>query len=288
MAWTTTSLYPGPPAANNYAFTIGGLAASTHYQYRAYFIIDGVPYCGNVLEGTTAAISLVPPEVTTGTAGVAGTSSFVVSNNEVDDNGGAPIIEYGILWTQLGFWGTASNLVCSNYPTYVSKASTCADIIVGNVYSKTASGLAASTTTYYRAFAKTAAGIGYGTVKTKTTAAPPPPPSINIDIWLDWCGSSGFNDGFCGNFQLKCCNGASVGFSDCIYTICDGTHYTCFAPVPAGCYYLDFYGISSACGGVGEPAEIYLDDDTGSGWRKVTGCFSASNLVCGCVYNAGF
>ena len=282
MAWTTTTLWPGPLANDNYNYPIIGLAASTNYQYRAYFIIDGVPYYGNVLEGTTAAVALVPPEVTTGFAGPPTETSFIVSGNVVDDKGGAPIIEYGILWTQLGFWGTASNLVCSNYPTYVSKASTLADIATGVTYSKTASGLAASTTTYYRAYAKTAAGLGYGNVKTRITAAPPAP-LLNMDIWLDWCGSSGFNDGFCGNFQLKCCNGATI-CSDCIYSVCDGTHYTCFAPVPAGCYYFDFYGINSVCGGFGQPAEIYLDDDTGSGWRKVTGCFSTSNLVCGCVF----
>jgi len=283
MAWTTTTLWPGPLANDNYNYPIIGLAASTNYQYRAYFIVDGVPYYGNVLQGTTAAIALVPPEVTTGFAGPPAETSFLISGNKVDDKGGAPIIEYGILYTQLGFWGTDSNLVCSNYPAYVKKACTPADICTGCTYSNTASGLAASTTTYYRAYAKTAAGLGYGNVKTRITASPPTPPTLNMDIWLDWCGSSGFNDGFCGNFQLKCCNGATI-CSDCIYSVCDGTHYTCFAPVPAGCYYFDFYGINSVCGGLGQPAEIYLDDDTGAGWRKTTGCFSASNLVCGCVF----
>jgi len=289
MAWTGTTLYPGPPATNNYAFTIGGLAPSTNYQYRAYFIIDGVSYYGNVLSGTTAAITLLPPEVTTGIARCVTTTSFCVCSNEIDEDGGAPIVEYGILYTQTGIYGTIGNLIYGNVGSFVRKTSCCCAWGLGCAYSMAANCcLSPSTTTYYRAFARNAVGPEYGSIKTQATASPPPPPSINIDIWLDWCGSSGFNDGFCGNFQLKCCNGASVGFSDCIYTICDGTHYTCFAPVPAGCYYLDFYGISSACGGVGEPAEIYLDDDTGSGWRKVTGCFSASNLVCGCVYNAGF
>lgn len=171
MAWTTTPPTAGPLGTNNYTQSITGLSASSKYRYRAYFIVAGFQYFGDILTGTTAAIAIVPPTMTTGLADTPTASSFNVNNNEVDDKGGAPVVEYGVLYTQLGFYGTVSNLTYGNIGAHVSKVSNFEDIIINTPYSESVSGLAENTTTYYRAFAKTAGGVGYGTIKTEQTVA---------------------------------------------------------------------------------------------------------------------
>jgi len=244
MAWIATSLYPGPPATNNYAFTIGGLAPSTNYQYRAYFIIDGVPYYGNVLEGTTAAITLVEPEVTTGTALNVTTTSFNVCSNEVDEDGGAPIVEYGILYTQTSILGTCANLIYGNVGNFVRKTSCCASICLGNAYCMAANCcLSPSTTTYYRAFARNAAGSGYGSVKTKITAAPPVT-YMNVEVTVSWGDPAhcDFNDGFGGVMRLFCCNGT---LSQSCTISPYAKNVTADWSVVTGCYYMDFSGLNA-------------------------------------------
>jgi len=289
MSWVTTPLHAGPITGTTYNCTISSLSTSTCYQYRAYMTVGGVPYYGNCLQGTTCVIPITKPTMTTGSAVAVCETCMDICNNKVTNKGGTCIKEYGLLYTQSGIWGTAGNLTYNNYPATVCKITCCADIPTGTSYftgsACSITGLADSTMTYYRAYSISTAGIGYGTVKCQVTDTPPPPPTLNMDIWIDWCGSPSIGNGFCGSFQLKCCNGGTV-CSDCIYTVCDGTHYTCFAPVPAGCYYFDFNGIVAVCNNNAVVSDMYIADNTGAGWYKCTGCFDTSNLVCACVYTS--
>lgn len=189
MSWIITPLVAGPLATNSFDFTIEGLSASTKYIYRSYFIVDGVSYYGNTLTGTTVPTPLFSPTLTTGIAGGITQNEFLISGNEVDDKGGALITEYGVLYTQSGSYGTDSNLIYSNIP-FVSSASTHADIAIDTPYFFTAIGLVPNTTTYYRAFAKNAIGIGYGEVKNVITEDIAPSNTVNV---FDSVGGYGIN-----------------------------------------------------------------------------------------------
>lgn len=280
MAWTTTPLWPGPLANDNYNYPIIGLSANTKYIYRAYFIVSGVTYYGNILTGTTAAIALTAPTLTTGTAGTTMETSFPVIGNEVDNKGNAPIVEYGILYTQLGFWGTNSNLIYSNVNgSYVYSASTHnVDIAINSGYTKTASNLTPSTTTYYRAFAKNAAGVGYGIIKTAVTASPPIVYN-NVDVFLDWddimnCGS---NDGMGGAMRLYCCNGTLV---ESCALLAFTKHVTVNWSVPTGCYYMDFSGIQAYCDYNQVTYNFAWSDNTYFGENSIcTCCFTGDNII---------
>jgi len=251
MTWinTPTPLNAGPLGSNSYTMNITGLSASTIYCYRAYFIVDGVEYYGDILTGTTASITYTAPTVITGNAIDVLYNKFNVVGNKLSSNGGAPIIEYGTLYTQLAHYGNSANLICNNYPANVSKVSTISDVpSIPYEYSGNITGLNANTTTYYRAFAKNAFGISYGTVKTQVTEAPPSS-DINIDVNITWDMPSqcGADDGFDGAYGLYCCNGILVkSCTASLYT----KNLTSNWSVPAGCYYVDFSALNARVNGL--------------------------------------
>ncbi len=207
MTWITAPLYSGPLGSNTYNYDITGLTANTKYIYRAYFIVSGVTYYGNILTGTTAALAIVPPTVLTGINKPPLETSVLVISNKVTNDGGAPVVEKGLLYTQLGFWGTDSNLIYANVPTYVKKVS---GTTTGSTFSAEATGLTPSTTVYYRAFAKTAAGVGYGDIDTVVTVSPPPPPSVNM-LYIYGAENNGVNDA---------CNAGELSHPSGSYTAC--------------------------------------------------------------------
>jgi len=174
-AWVTTALISGALAVNNYTISITGLLANTMYQYRAYMVVGGTPYYGNISNSiTTLSIPTSTPTITTGLAYSASTTGIKISGNTVTNKGNIPTIqEYGVLYTQNGTYGTAANLTYGNLPTNVKKVSTLSDIATGVTFVKTVSSLAAGTTTYYRAFAKNSVGVGYGILKTQQTCTIP-------------------------------------------------------------------------------------------------------------------
>lgn len=275
MTWinTPTPLNAGPLGSNSYTMNITGLSASTIYCYRAYFIVDGVEYYGDILTGTTASITYTAPTVITGNAIDVLYNKFNVVGNKLSSNGGAPIIEYGTLYTQLAHYGNSANLICNNYPANVSKVSTISDVpSIPYVYSGNITGLNANTTTYYRAFAKNAFGISYGTVKTQVTEVPPSS-DINIDVNVIW-DNYPEDDDLNGRLNLYCCDGALV--DACTVPLCL-KEITVFWTASAGCYYVDFSALFT---------KIYSHHDIGqmswcieggdSGYTKCTTCFNSS------------
>lgn len=181
-SWVTTTLIAGALAVNNYTITITGLLPSSIYQYRAYIVVAGTPYYGNISETATAALPLSAPTVTTGIAYSATTSGIKITGNTITNKGNLPPIgEYGILYTQNATYGTDANLRIANLPTNVKKALplSLVDIVTGTSYTKSITGLTPNTTIYYRAFAKNASNcFGYGTVKTKQTC----PISVTVKL----------------------------------------------------------------------------------------------------------
>lgn len=278
MTWITTSLSKNSPIINSYEFTITGLTASSNYNYRAYFIVDGVEYYGNILSGTTAAITLTPPNTNSGD-GVSQLSvdGFQIDNITISDNGGAPIIEYGVLYTQLSSWGDDVNLRYGNYPTYVNKNSTNSDVVIPSTYFSEISGLASNTMTYYRGFARNAIGIAYGSVKTQKTE-PVIVLTNNIDVVVMWDNpiEYGSNDGFEGEYSLFCCNGMQLEVKSVSpYSKSSSANWV----VNSGCYYVDFSGLCARVNNVGIFGDLYWKDNFNEGYSNCTSCFSGDNNV---------
>lgn len=166
----------GPLGANNYTLSIPGLVANTTYDYRAYMVVSGTPFRGNILTIKTQATPTFVPTVTTGNGTGMTSTSFSAITNIVTNDGGALVTEYGVLYTQNAFYGNNINLIYGNVPI-VGKVSTGVTGTTGVTYNNSIIGLSQNTLTYFRAFAKNATGVGYGVVKTIQTL-----PSKNINL----------------------------------------------------------------------------------------------------------
>jgi hypothetical protein len=284
--WISTPLVAGPLVNNQYCMTIPGLSASTCYQYRSVFMIGGTCYYGNILDGTTQPAPMSAPSVTTGIApGAACINGYLTCCHTVDNNGGLTIQEYGILYTANPSYNSNCTLVCTNLPTNVVKASTCGSISVATPYSDTTVGLPPNTTTYYRAFAVNAVGIGYGCIYSKITA-----PLPTIDVFLEAC-TDVLDMVIAGAFSLMCCNGSQYA------TVIIGSpyaEYTCrscnLTGVPAGCYYVDYSCVQLWCCCTPQHQVsingVNWSDNTHPGCydQCCTACFSTNNSVYGCIY----
>jgi len=178
-----TPLNAGPLASDSYTWNITGLTAGAIYEYQSYFIVDGISYYGNVLTGTTGAPPMNIASVSTGIANTPTTSSYYVTGNMITNkNGILPILEYGILYTKYLSYNTNSTLVYTNIGSSVLKVSNNTDITTGTTFAFSATSLPANTNTWYRAFARNAIGVGYGTIKTAITAQIP---AINEVVLLN-------------------------------------------------------------------------------------------------------
>jgi len=179
MSWIFTSLKSGPLPSDNYQWDITGLSANTIYAYRAYVVIDGIVYTGETFTGITSVIPTYPPSgVTTGNATGITATSFNITGSSVGWKGIVPIEEYGIIYTQNPIWGTEANLIYENVANF-SKVSILGDIGEGDLFNNIITSLTPGTMTYFRAFAKNASGIGYGEIKTTTTA------SLDSDVYFN-------------------------------------------------------------------------------------------------------
>ena len=173
MVWNTGKLIAGPLANDNYDYILTGLSSSMIYQYRAYMIVDGVEYYGNILTGVTCNETLTSPSILTGGLQISTLTptSFSVSNNIITSSGNTSISEYGLLYTQESAWGNDAGLVISNNPLHNTKyvGVTCVTSIPFT-YTADVINLTPNTTTFYRTYAKNAAGVVYGDIKNQITA----------------------------------------------------------------------------------------------------------------------
>ena len=109
--WYTTELTAGSVENGKFNYNIPNLSASTCYEYRAYAIIGGIPYYGNILSGITLSEPWTTPSVETGCAENITQTSIEFVGNRVTNKGGLPLAEYGILYTQIGAYGNNSCMV---------------------------------------------------------------------------------------------------------------------------------------------------------------------------------
>lgn len=289
-SWITTSLSTGPLLGGTYNCNIISgattpVSASTIYEYRAYSVIDGVPYYGNVLTGCTSAIPAAIPTVCSGIMFSANTEGGCVCSNKMCDDNNAPIAEYGILYTQQPSVSCDACLRYDKVPIWVCKQSICSTISGGTTYDGLITAMAANTTTYFRAFAKNSVGVGYGNVCSFMTCDVYVPPTIQIT--LDAC-TDVYNHYMAGAYCLMCCNGSTYAIvvigsplNECTYKSC--TLYG----VPAGCYYVDYSGVQLWCDGMQVTCNgINWDINSAFyGFNECcTQCFDYNANVCGCIY----
>jgi len=278
--WITAPLCQGPLSSNYYSYSITGLSANTTYEYRAYMIVSGSPYYGNICQKITLPMPTYVPTISTGLAYDVTDTSMMICDNEIINKGGASIIEYGVIYTQLSAYGNANQMIY--YNPHVCKKTISEDIATGVTYftgtTCILSGLTQNTQTYFRAFALNSAGFGYGTVKTQMTDPTPLLPPINIYVDLTWIGYEDPSSGFRGEYSLKCCT------DEVIYTktINTKTYNDSVAWSPAGgCYYVDFSDIVPYdTEYMGSPVWVCWNDNYYSGVISCsTSCFSTDNTI---------
>jgi titin len=180
--WASVGIVP----RDNWVFTDTGLAASTTYKYRVIATSrngDSAP--SNVLTSTTAAM---PPPVAPG-----GVTAVAVSSSQVD-----------VVWQDVaGESGYRVQRSLNGVSGWVQVGTTAQDVV-----SFSDTGLAASTTYWYRVVAFNNSGTSApSAVVSATTAAPSPPPvpetpagvtavavsSSQVDVgWQDVAGESGY------------------------------------------------------------------------------------------------
>ncbi len=243
MTWINTPLNNTPLTNNSYTVTISSLSASTIYEYRAYFIANGNPYYGNIRTGTTANIAYTPPTVVTGDVDLIGTTAMRIESNFVNANGGAPILEYGLLYSQANIYPlTYENSV--SHPLTVKKISVLSDASpLPFQYSNNITGLHSNTRTYFRAFAKNASVIGYGSTCNEMTSediVPPPPPpsttiavatSVHADETLKFKGSYGVYCSITNQVvpnKLITISTITQSYDTIWQVDCEGSYYVCF------------------------------------------------------------
>jgi hypothetical protein len=213
--WVLTPLCTGSLISDTYDMDINSLSASTIYEYRAYAVISGVPYYGNVLTGCTEAVPAGIPTVCTASGAISITSdSMLLKFNKMCNNNGAPIAEYGALYTQNPTFGTLASLCYENVPSLVCKSSNFATIANDTQYLTPLTGLSENTITYYRAFARNAIGSGYGDVCTQQTANAK---DVNLCLY----GSTG-TDGLASRFECHCIVTTPPMVSGECYCLCLG------------------------------------------------------------------
>nr|WP_319272843.1 MBG domain-containing protein [uncultured Draconibacterium sp.] len=166
----------------SYSTTVSGLTNGATYYVRAYATSSGGTSYGGVKQFTTLSES--PPTVSTGSISNINENS-ATGRVTVSANGGATIIEYGVVF------GTSSNPTTSNFKSSTNGAPT-----LGSEYTFNLTGLSANTTYYVRGFAANSAGTGYGT-QTSFKTAPPVPVATAATLVgessfrLNWNASTG-------------------------------------------------------------------------------------------------
>jgi hypothetical protein len=137
--------------STSFASVLSSLSSNTNYYVRAYATNGVGTAYGNQVSFTTKANI---PTLSSYTVSVKGSNYFYAGGYNIID-GGATITAKGICWS------TSSGPTISNSKTIDGTGS--------NSFTSYATGLSPNTTYYYRAYATSSAGTGYGTEYSVTT-----------------------------------------------------------------------------------------------------------------------
>ncbi|MBR4583614.1 MAG: hypothetical protein IKO34_07375 [Bacteroidales bacterium] len=161
----------------SFDLNITGLTGNTTYYYKAYATNSKGTAYGEVLSFTTMAATI--PTVTTGTANRISAERATINGN-VTSNGGETLTECGFIY------GTSAN--------DMSQSVLARDGINVNLTANI-TGLAPTTTYYYKAYATNSVGTAYGEVRSFTTEATTG--SSNGHDWVDLGLPSGYRWATC-------------------------------------------------------------------------------------------
>ncbi|MEN6389141.1 MAG: copper amine oxidase N-terminal domain-containing protein [Syntrophomonas sp.] len=140
---------------SSFSYTINGLATGTTYYYKAYATNSAGPSYGNPESFTTSAAAVTPTVTSDSASGISTTSGTI--NGTVTAIGSSAVTQYGFIYGTTA--ACTSQIVIGN------------TISQGSSFSYQLSGLSASTTYYYKAYATNAAGTSYGSLTYFTTTA---------------------------------------------------------------------------------------------------------------------
>lgn len=148
----------GSYSTGNYSSTMSGLTAGTTYSVRAFATNSGGTGYGSTVEVTTLTGI---PTITTGNDGSVTSTTATISTNNISSTNGGTISSYGVVWN------TSTNPTIAN-----NVAQTGTSFTTGN-YNTNLTGLPSGTLIYFRAYATTAQGTGYGSTDSFTATNPP-------------------------------------------------------------------------------------------------------------------
>ncbi|MBR5983282.1 MAG: hypothetical protein IK025_06125 [Bacteroidales bacterium] len=152
----------------SYTKNITGLDASTTYYYKAYATNAAGTSYGQVKQFTTSSPNT--PTVQTVSAENITSTGAILSGNVTAD-GGSTVTDRGFIYGTGPYTYNLTESIQSGTGT--------------GSYTKNITGLDASTTYYYKAYATNAIGTSYGEVKQFTTLAPPTTGTQNGHDWVD-------------------------------------------------------------------------------------------------------
>jgi hypothetical protein len=170
-SWLLSPTLPlsGPLAINYFTTKITGLTSSitggTYYQYRAYMVIAGTPYYGDIKLALTLSIPLSAATITTNTISV-------ISITGATGGGNVTFIGLPALTVRGIVYGLAPNPTTGN--TRIINGSTGTGSFTSSITE-----LTPNTTYFVRAYATNSVGISYGSQVNFTTVALP---NINLPI----------------------------------------------------------------------------------------------------------
>jgi len=161
VCWSTTT---SPTVANNktsngsgansYSSSISGLSHGTTYYVRAYATNSiGTSY-GNQVSFATNPATI--PVISSTTTASSITQTTAISGGSISSDGGASVTIRGVCWSS-----------ATSTPTIADSKTSDGNGI--GTFSSNLTGLQASTTYYYRAYATNSAGTSYGTTRSFLT-----------------------------------------------------------------------------------------------------------------------
>jgi len=208
----------GPLAVDNWTYNMLQLEPGTILQYRAYMVVGGTTYYGTILEATTPAEPNVTAQMITGDAEDVTSTSFCVCDNSITTltTPSPALDEYGVIYTQDGGLSLAYGVpgvqccVAGTNPYPLPEA-----------YDTELTGLAAGTTTRFRAYSCAASSsfVGVGTTCSQTTNS-----VITVSM-----GDTALISGLDSDIVERCCgkivlshampsgDGFKLNFTNCAY-----------------------------------------------------------------------
>lgn len=198
----------------NFSRSLTGLQANTTYYVRAYALNAAGEGASDVI-GSFTTLPPNPPTVSTATPSTPTASSFTAGGTVVDD-GGAPIISRGVVWS------VSSAPAIGNGTVVQSGTGT-------GSFTTSLTGLPSNRTIFFRAFAQNAGGIiGYGMERTANTRLDVPvltSPTNNANMICCYLNFSWQPVSGATTYQIQLSRDINFSYSTTTLSVCASSSY---------------------------------------------------------------